>query len=87
MALSLLPVSKPYYLFCWWQAPLRWGHERRAALGYDFVVLCDVVTALFYSFLCSWSTLLWKGLAGILLAHCVLFVTGVGRKSFFKETL
>ncbi|HBO3748433.1 TPA: hypothetical protein L4T72_004785, partial [Escherichia coli] len=23
------------------------GHERRAALGYDFVVLCDVVTALF----------------------------------------
>ncbi|MEL2256151.1 fatty acid hydroxylase, partial [Klebsiella pneumoniae] len=36
-------------------------------------------------YMCSWSTLLWKGLVGILLAHCLLFVIGVGRKSLRKQ--
>ena len=55
----------------------RWG----------MILWCSVTLSLLYFILyrCSWSTLLWKGLAGILLAHCVLFVIGVGRKSLRKR--
>ncbi|WDC32656.1 sterol desaturase family protein [Escherichia albertii] len=39
----------------------------------------------FVLYMCSWSTLLWKGVAGVLLVHCVLFVAGIGRKPLRKR--
>lgn len=47
----------------------------------------SVTLSLFYFivYMCPWSTLLWKRLVGILLARCLLFVIGVGRKSLKRQ--
>lgn len=54
---------------------------------WGMILWCSVTLSLLYFivYMCSWSTLLWKGLVGILLAHCLLFVIGVGRKSLRKQ--
>lgn len=76
MALSLPPASK---LVLFVLGPVALGEEE-SDLGHWGMILGSSVTLSPFYFIvhmCSWSTSALKGLVGILLAHCPLFVIGV----------